>query len=133
MTAKMPGDIYYFRDGSTTNDVDAWFEYLHNRRVVSQTKFKLAGFKEVKILKDSSGKVLSKTECWVKKTTAVEVSTVFLGLDHAFGRTARPVLFETMIFGGPEDGDQRRWCTEEEAQRGHNAIVADLLGLAWDE
>ena len=31
------------------------------------------------------------------------VSTIFLGLDHAFSGPP-PILFETMIFGGPEHG-----------------------------
>lgn len=31
------------------------------------------------------------------------VSTVFLGIDHQFGM-GEPLLFETMIFGGPHDG-----------------------------
>ena len=29
----------------------------------------------------------------------IEISTVFLGLDHAFGQ-GNPLLFETMVFGG---------------------------------
>lgn len=39
----------------------------------------------------------------VKKTPVsdeVLVSTVFLGLDHCFGDSPSPVLFETLIFGG---------------------------------
>jgi hypothetical protein len=35
------------------------------------------------------------------------VSTVFLGLNHTFNG-GRPVLFETMIFGGPLDGEMER-------------------------
>ena len=51
----------------------------------------------------------------------VSVSTVFLGLDHNFGNGGPPVLFETMIFGGPHDEDQWRYCTWEEAEEGHKA------------
>lgn len=36
-----------------------------------------------------------------------EVSTVFLGLDHAFGGEV-PVLWETMVFGGKLDQEQER-------------------------
>lgn len=46
-----------------------------------------------------------------------EVSTVFLGIDHCFGGSP-PMLFETMIFGGPHDGEQWRhstWWREAEA------------------
>jgi hypothetical protein len=52
------------------------------------------------------------------KKGKVEVSTVFLGLDHSFGQ-GRPVLFETMIFGGKHDQDQERYCTWKEAEKGH--------------
>lgn len=50
----------------------------------------------------------------------VRVSTVFLGLDHAFGfRSSEPILFETMIFGGDHDGYQERYGTWEQAEAGH--------------
>jgi hypothetical protein len=50
----------------------------------------------------------------------VHVSTVFLGIDHNFGFDASPpVLFETMIFGGPMDGFMDRYHTREEALQGH--------------
>jgi len=52
----------------------------------------------------------------------IEVSTVFLGLDHSFGGTV-PILFETMVFGGPLDGEQERYATKEQAQKGHEDWV----------
>jgi len=60
----------------------------------------------------------------VQKTAfgEVEVSTVFLGLDHSFG--GRPMLFETMIFGGPLDGYQERYSTWSEAEAGHDVACA---------
>ena len=48
----------------------------------------------------------------------VQVSTVFLGIDHSFN-SGTPILYETMIFGGEYDEWQRRYCTEEEATAGH--------------
>ena len=51
------------------------------------------------------------------------VSTVFLVIDHGFGDGEAPVLFESMVFGGPLDGEQVRYRTWDEAERGH----ADLL------
>ena len=51
------------------------------------------------------------------------VSTVFLGLDHRFGGSGDPILFETMIFGGPLDGEQWRAATYDEAERCHAAAV----------
>jgi hypothetical protein len=65
------------------------------------------------------------------------VSTVWLGLDHGFGR-GPAVIFETMVFTStawnetrsrydPEvepllDIDCRRYCTEEEATTGHEEV-----------
>lgn len=54
----------------------------------------------------------------------VNVSTVFLGFDHRFGPEGRPILFETMIFGGKHDQKQWRYCTWDEAVAGHAAAVA---------
>ncbi len=53
------------------------------------------------------------------------VSTVWLGLDHRFGE-GPPLIFETMIFGGPHDEYCDRYCTEEAALTGHNRTVAAL-------
>jgi len=51
----------------------------------------------------------------------VKVSTVFLGLDHSFGG-GEPVLFETMVFGGPYDEEQKRYTTYGDALDGHREI-----------
>ena len=53
------------------------------------------------------------------------VSTVVLGLDHNFG-VGRPLLFETMIFGGERDQEQERYSTWEEAEARHKEIVEEL-------
>ena len=50
------------------------------------------------------------------------VSTVFLGLDHSFGG-GKPLLFETMIFGGKHDEYQERCSTWEEAEEMHKRAV----------
>lgn len=50
------------------------------------------------------------------------VSTIFLGLDHSFFTDA-PQLFETMIFGGEQDGYQERYSTWEEAEKGHEQAI----------
>lgn len=55
----------------------------------------------------------------------VKVSTVFLGLDHNFGE-GKPLLFETMIFGGERDEEEWRWHTWKEAEEGHKKIVKEL-------
>ncbi len=51
----------------------------------------------------------------------VEVSTVFLGIDHSFGGR-HPILFETMIFGGEHDQEMDRYSTWEEAEEGHRKM-----------
>ena len=54
------------------------------------------------------------------------VSTVFLGLDHGFGRS-RPILFETMAFWHGEGGyEQERCSTWLEAQEQHARMCADV-------
>ena len=56
------------------------------------------------------------------KIGEVEVSTVFLGLDHSFGG-GTPLLFETMIFGGKHNHYQERYATWEGAEAGHRRAV----------
>jgi hypothetical protein len=57
----------------------------------------------------------------------IRVSTVFLGIDYSFGE-GRPLLFETMIFGGEHDEEQWRYSTWEEAEKGHEE-ACKLAGL----
>lgn len=58
----------------------------------------------------------------------VRVSTVFLGLDHGFGSDGPPILFETMIFGGPHDQFMDRYATRDEAIAGHAKALALAKG-----
>ena len=53
----------------------------------------------------------------------VGISTVFLGINHRFG-DGPPLLFETMIFGGPHDQHQTRAATWDEAAQQHADAVA---------
>jgi len=64
------------------------------------------------------------------------VSTVWLGLDHGFGFSKVPIIFETMIFapgdvrlGADDDLDQyqERYATEEAAQAGHDRALAAVV------
>jgi hypothetical protein len=60
------------------------------------------------------------------------VSTVFLGLNHAYLPDAPPLLFETMVFADAYpaiDQEQRRYTTWDEAMRGHRAIVAEIASV----
>ncbi len=53
----------------------------------------------------------------------MNVSTVFLGLDHAWGEES-PVLWETMVFGGPMEGEQDRCGGARcDAQAMHDKMV----------
>jgi hypothetical protein len=57
-----------------------------------------------------------------------EVSTVFLCIDHNYGRIGPPLLFETMVFGplDPENEIQERCSTWDEALEQHQRIVDKL-------
>ena len=55
----------------------------------------------------------------------VTVSTVFLGINHRFGE-GEPLLFETMVFGGPFDQEQRRYSRRIDAFAGHADLVAQV-------
>jgi hypothetical protein len=50
------------------------------------------------------------------------ISTVFLGLDHAWDSDI-PVLWETMIFGGEHDQYQDRYTSYEDALEGHQIAL----------
>lgn len=50
------------------------------------------------------------------------ISTVYLGINHAWG-DGPPLIFETMIFGGAFEDSQWRYSTEAEALAGHAAAV----------
>lgn len=96
---------YYILDGKTpvgTDDLMAWSLFFENsaHRTVAVTQFP-GGY----------------------------VSTVFLGLDHNWG-PGPPLLFETMIFGGPHDEYQDRYATWDEADAGHAKAVAFATDLA---
>lgn len=62
------------------------------------------------------------------------VSTVFLGLDHNFSARGAPLLWETMIFGGPHDGWQDRYTSRADALAGHLKAVemAQAVPVAAD-
>ena len=76
---------------------------------------------------------LDKWVAWFEKAerqVAVEtigesrISTLFLGLDHNYSGTGAPILWETMVFGGPLDQEQDRCSgSKEQAQAMHAAMV----------
>lgn len=56
----------------------------------------------------------------------VDISTVFLGINHQIGDDA-PLLFETMIFGGPHNEYQERCATYDEAEEMHKRALQKVL------
>jgi hypothetical protein len=64
------------------------------------------------------------------RTTRGAVSTVFMGIDMGYGMLdgSVPILFETMVFGGPLDSSIGRYATLQEARAGHAEWVRLLRG-----
>ena len=72
---------------------------------------------------------ISKRRVAFDKINGVEVSTVFLGLDHSFG-DAPPVLWETMVFGGELNEEQDRCSGEwKDAEAMHARMVDRVKSL----
>lgn len=59
-----------------------------------------------------------------------DVSTVFLGLERG-SCEGKPILFESMAFGGPDDGMQRRCCTYKEAEEQHLELLDHYKAKHW--
>ena len=60
------------------------------------------------------------------------VSTVWLGVDHGWGFTERPIIFETLVFGPdhfPLTDEMQRYATEDEARAGHADLLARVRSL----
>lgn len=51
------------------------------------------------------------------------VSTLFLGNDVNHLGIGRPLLYESMVVGGPMDGTQWRYETRKDAGGGHRALL----------
>jgi len=66
----------------------------------------------------------------VAKTTIneVEVSTVFLGVNHNWN-PGPLILFETMVFGGKLDEEQERCSTWDEALLQHKEMVEQVCAV----
>lgn len=84
----------------------------------------LKGHEAVEVDLMTWAKSFLSTDRHVGKTTIgdVDVSTVFIGGDHNWD-DGPPLLFETMVFGGPLDQEQERYTTWEEAETGHALMV----------
>lgn len=75
------------------------------------------------LLRDITRRQLARTQV-VTPLGTIEVSTVFLVLDHNHFGEGAPVLWETMVFGGPLDARLWRFASREQAEQGHaDAVV----------
>ncbi len=84
------------------------------------------------VLQSNDERVIMRTDLKNNKDEKLLLSTVFLGLDHAFGEGG-PVLFEYMCFGGPDDEDQGRFKTIQEAQMNHLGMMKRYsTDSGWD-
>lgn len=61
-----------------------------------------------------------------KTKMGIDVSTVWLGINHQFGPNKPPLIFETLCFPGADDG--KRYTTEIEALKGHLEFVEKYGG-----
>lgn len=64
---------------------------------------------------------------------AVEVSTVFLSLNHNYYGEGPPILWETMVFGGALDGEQDRYTSKLDALAGHQAMCERVMAAMEGE
>lgn len=87
------GTLYYDKDGSP-------LEMMEWAKKIQEMDYKI-------VARTANGDVL--------------VSTVWLGIDHAFGDHP-PIIFETMVFRGDHDGEMARYSTIEEAREGHRKM-----------
>lgn len=57
----------------------------------------------------------------------VTISTVFLALDHNYRDSGPPILWETMVFGGPLTGLMDRCSgSKEQAEAMHAKMLAEV-------
>lgn len=72
---------------------------------------------------------MSNDSWWRRRTEiseGVEVSTVWLGINHAFLRDEAPLFWETMIFGGEHTEYCWRYSSRQQALDDHERIVRAL-------
>lgn len=92
--------------------------------IIEDRKPRRANIHEWSAYMTSADRHVRLTEVHTPGASTAQISTVFLGIDHAFGLDERPVLFETMVFGGQFNECQWRYSTWDEAEEGHAQVVA---------
>lgn len=99
-------DIFYILDANNNpvpSTVEGWGEWSKNwaRKVVGRTYLNAD---------------------WDNPAGEVNISTVFLGMDHGWGE-GLPVLWETIIFEGEHDQYQERYTSLADAKAGHQKAI----------
>ena len=73
------------------------------------------------MFEDWDAKNVAQSDVGVSGDT-VHVSTVWLGLNHQWTPSGRPLIFETLVQGGSLDQEMDRYTTERAALAGHKAM-----------
>jgi hypothetical protein len=70
-----------------------------------------------------------------KSINGKRVSTVFLGLDHAYSEEQKPQIFETMVFSGSDYNEiyMQRYSNYKQAKKGHRKAVKWVSLGCWDD
>lgn len=69
------------------------------------------------------------------KSKNLEVSTVFLGIDHRFTGKGKPILWESMVFRKGKGGCEMRRCSgsREQAEAMHAQMEAEFLPKKYEK
>jgi hypothetical protein len=111
----MTRHLHYILDGHepVPADLETAARWFGTNRTVAKTQIRAGRDNWLAVL----------TLRWLgRRLPGVQVSTVFLGLDHSFGE-GPPLLFETLVSGGALAGKMDRYTTWEEAEQGHARMV----------
>lgn len=98
---------------------------MHRYYLLDENKipYKVSAEEGLKVYEDPEMKIVQQD-----RVNDIFVSTVFLGMDHGWNPNDdinyKPVLFETMIFGGEHDQYQERYTSYKDALRGHFAALS---------
>lgn len=94
--------------------------------------YKLQGREVVEITGDDWMNLRVDDSVSIKRTILHDstlISTVFMSMSGRKDQTGRPLVFETMIFGGEHDRYQRRYATYDDAERGHQETIEMIFEL----
>lgn len=68
-----------------------------------------------------------RSETFYRSGVPINVSTIYLGLDHGWGDDGPPIMWETMVFvGGRGDAFTARYATRAAAFAGHTVVTSTI-------